>query len=448
MLDKMKKIEDKGWQDMRIILDREMPQDKKKRRFFWWYYAAGFGLVITSCILYFNKNNSSNFLIKNEFVSNNVALNTESQIANSLPSNKLENKIISESNQKNTHVQKLTTAERPISQINLKNNYFNTAEILETSTLPSSEPIGQNTNKHIASDISLLENKAYIPGKAIIQNSVSIENNIVEKSFEKKLSEINSSTTNEAPIHKNEWVEISQLKRINPNLISTNFSNTFHLKNIEYVKYEKAINKFDLNVGLGVRTLFPLKSPMLYAGLGISYNINKRWSLNTGVFCAMSISKKDTLQVASNYLNQYSDSQINTGATSYIQDLSVFNQNLIHLPLSVGYKINNIINIRGGLYYDKFISKQLYSSTGSPKTILETKNADKELAVLDQKYFSHNFNWLAGIDIAASTKLSFSIEALGNRKLTSEIKNLSKNNNPCKVLPNLQMSVKYNIGKY
>ena len=46
MSDKNKiSLEDRGWDDMSVILDRELPQKKRKRRFLLWSFLAG-GLIL------------------------------------------------------------------------------------------------------------------------------------------------------------------------------------------------------------------------------------------------------------------------------------------------------------------------------------------------------------------------------------------------------------------
>lgn len=148
-------IQDRGWNDMRSVLDKEMPEKERKRRFGFWFYLGASVILIAFFIGVLNmpaiSSKSKTAMLQNEAIQNSDnanAIKPESSESEAVESSKLSN-LHEESLQKSNSLnnkedvdQSLTEFnKKPIGNIGIPSNAKNTKKQLELNAILDNKTI-------------------------------------------------------------------------------------------------------------------------------------------------------------------------------------------------------------------------------------------------------------------------------------------------------------------
>jgi hypothetical protein len=413
MQNNLKKIEEVAWAKMSKILDKEMPVERKKRRYFFLSLSAAviISVALFGILFIDHYNDRGNRPITS-------TLNMPYSIKGGLQSN-TSNPVFDQSNSK-------TDSENSILNIDENN------EALFSQSRPNTTdniiPTAVTTENLLSIESAL--DKISGSNEAEAQSAESVAVNELETSIQKE-------NNNKIESPEEAWKSMVEVKYLS--LLLRNVTHENRKESIDHLpKYssnnemhpyvQKTKKHFGIEAGLGIKMIVPYNSVMPMAGIGLIYAINEKWSFVTGAYYSLAPKSTDSLLVSRNQFNVYSNilEELNTknnGTTdlknSDIQRITLFNQQILHLPFGLEYNLSKHFSVKAGIYYDRIISKNSSYTVQLPKTISTIPESNEYLNFVDNKIISQNFNWIGGISYKPTFRLNFSVEVMGNNKFIS-----------------------------
>jgi hypothetical protein len=440
-------LEDKGWEAMRLLLDKEQPEiatptllsnEKKKenkRRFF-------FFLLLFLCL--FGTSVGYYFSTSNEIYNTSILINNNDEKIN-------EKTNINNANSEEKFAKISQNTEGPIREN--KNEFITTKTNIE-KTINTDNSLKYNKNIITETELQNLDNQVVTP-KMKHENNVKIENkNELINNFDSIKNDVSSErnyTVNiDKKIPKHDSVlntistflneekkgiideEITQNEDIKRLVLSTDLIEIltpkriyFEDKNAEKKDYNQLeltykINpkKWSYGVILGLNTEGPLNTLGGFGGIFLQRDINPKWSLNTGL--NYRVLSKDVINLE--YLQTTADAASKAQTTQLdplVKVNKAYLQNLqyLELPIQINHHFTPKLSVLSGIKIGYLVSQNvrtiqtdnaLFVSTSS---IFSSQN--KDLIINKDNYTSRDLGlrkwdiaWVGGINYRLNHRFS------------------------------------------
>lgn len=330
-------MKEKGWQNMKVLLDKELPEKKKRRTIFWLFL----GFIFSALAAYGVWSTEHNIKIKTDVIEpsqiqfvekalnnkiekfNKNGVVVEKQKAESISLKQLDNKSIAiASRQKKLNLsdsgQDIINIEAPFSTLNHNANSISSGET------PSS---GKEEN--ISSNIS--QNNINQKGTTLYNVKEEIEALPILPSF--IISEENTN------IMHADIIKVKQSKQSGFDLFLTGGLGSYSFKNAE-------LNYFGIRTNLKLNQKFSLGSALLYHTLSAKPNetINEATGVTTGN--AEAINTYDGIVLEEDAKNLDEFNPVNT--PGQVQKTSINKLTYLKLPVLLEYKINKVLDVFAG----------------------------------------------------------------------------------------------------
>lgn len=407
-------LKDKGWQKVKVMLDKEMPEKRKRRPVFWLF----FGLILCLMASYLVWQLDGG-VIEHKTVKNTQQKQFASNLDNLNDNNAISDKIVA-----------------PI-------NELPSAQIKSSNDKSTSSEINKNRNEKMSSKVNELE-------------ITSVKPNVNVKDFQLETLNVTSSDKKEDLILNDQNRAVyetdnkSTIAQIN---IYTLPGIPFNLKHeaseiaMTSVKpIEKSSKKleFDLFLTGGVGSYTYKDAELAFAGLRTNIRFSNRFSLGSGIVYH-SLHTKSTQSVQE--VNGANGNPVFTSPKEgFVLDGSAKNEDLFNpvntpaelqsptinkvsyfkLPILLEYKVYKLIDLYAGPQLN-YLSK-----ISSETTELISKESLNSITYNDKSIKRFYPSYTAGIRIKPWNRLSIDLSANYDKKIE-----LSSNNTPISALAGL-----------
>lgn len=367
-----------AWQKMEVLLDKK---EKRRRIIFWWWLSplALMLLGITTYFLYVPNNNlqsSEKNLLANNSVHVEPKKKTISAVSannnNTIEQKNYNNKTIVTNKKTNSSLQEITSKEKKSitlqKEVSIANDFTSKKSIVKKkndNTALRTELL--NASKKTATHFNYEDDRT---NKETVQKTTESETKFVDVN-EKNTTEKQQKTTKLITIEKDTVSTISKKKNQDSTLTKTDSTKSIVSDNIKRKTKKSVLSNFEISIA-GSADLTTVKFKKTDAistalGFGVTYFINKKISISTGIGIAKKIYNADSVDYKKiSYLPWFS--RLNNIAA---------NCSVIEVPINIQYNLKtkgntSWIAVAGISNYFMKSEDYLYEYTvsGVPKTAM------------------------------------------------------------------------------
>jgi opacity protein-like surface antigen len=425
MSNKVKNIENRGWEEMSILLEKHMPQEKKHRPVFpFWSATAAASLIVLSGLFILNsKDKNIDFVSESKSIqvdgehSSNTPLRDNSKIVsivteetkkpayeiNTSINNTLiktnELGLIGQISKFSPEIKRAITIDnedKDLSRISLSQISSNTNEA-ELSIALSNETMGENQVELGNTAINAMSTS-----ETSKENSMQelIQNSMVEEVSAASMDAIAKGSSIETT---KEEIKNTMPKECSPNMI---------VEDALAVDQHKLISKTDFYISPTINALFNIedKNRSTTIGLDLGYKVNKFSFEIGGEYISnnrISLTSNEVKDyITSRLLSTPSAIQLPIEKLSTGSSFAINNGSLLALNAKVNYDLSKKIGIYAGVQRSQGLSLEQIQIT-SNAVFLDNKNSFPTSLELSSGNSSFSQNGL-GISYVGSEKSSFS----------------------------------------
>lgn len=452
-------LENQGWEAMRFLLDKELPEvaatplflDEKKKenkRRFLLFFFLFLGLCSTGLGYYFYAQKRVFIEPKSSFENNKIIVTKTDKIASNNKENFAKNDKNTEGPllQKKYEIDLEKTLIKSNKATNNSSDYTNIVikknnlQNIENQLVTSKLNVELNTNSVITTE---LKNEYKIEYNALKNDSATIRDYTVY--IDKKNTNTDTILNKQNLLFKQEKNNLLEEKETqyegkNRLITSTDLIDILTPKPI-YFEEKKTIKKDDnlfesltkinsrkwsYGLILGINTEGPLNTMGGVGGIFLEKNLNAKWSVSTGLnyrvltkdVASKNVAGVEYFQTAADATSKSTTSQ----STSFVKVNSAYLQNLnyVELPIQINHRIGRKLTVFSGLKMGYLVAQYVYTNQMDNALYLSTSSVyggSLSGRIINAKDYTSNdlglqkwdIGWLGGVNYRLNQRFSLQL---------------------------------------